>query len=681
MAALGYNVAVPSIMRIYFFGDMMRKKSLKTIIPLIIALVLCLSFSFFGCGENSDVPEDPDPDGKKDTLTVMLTDDPDSFEIVSENPVLVERGGDAKFVLRMKGDYCVERLTRQGSDLGASIVNGYDGTTTVTIGKLNYSMRVKAECAVASARIMYYPNGGRYIEGGNSSVSYSVGHTLKNRLRPNTEIGTDRLIRDGYVLNGWNTAADGSGEHIGLGSRVTLMRNENLGLYAEWETASPAEDFLYRKAGDCIVISRYIGRDKKVVVPETLDGMPVGWISAGAFKGAIDTVIFPKSIDVVEDGAFTDCAVRELYFYDNISFISDKSFRNCTNFSTVHINAVLAPRYGPDNLYSEINLADKYDILILNENNKKVVVFGGSGAFNSIDTMQMERELGEKTEEGYVCINMAVNGWFNGVAQFEMMKPYLHSGDVFIHAPESSSPFGFMYEVSMTPSFDDFVYNKLRLYACLESNYDLLSLIDFRHVTDLLDGFAEFNAVRKNMAETSYTDYATQINLFGTVYENDLGWIDVRGNFALPKIPRGEYLDAGEADIIPEFIKDSEAHTRLNGYYGDFEEAGVKVCFLTSPVNTDTLLIRMNEPEKLPPNSDFLFSGRPYGIPLLHHDLGEWISDFDGAVDTYLDCTVLLPLSDTLFRTEDLFDADFHLSDKTAPIFTGRVVNELLKVL
>lgn len=376
-----------------------------------------------------------------------------------------------------------------------------------------------------------------------------------------------------------------------------------------------------------------------------------------------------------------NCAIRELYFYDNISVISDKSFRNCPNFSTVHINAIEAPRYGAGNLYSEINLADKYDILIINEHRKKVVVFGGSGAFNSIDTMQMERELRKETDENYVCVNMAVNGWFNGVAQFEMMSPYLKDGDVFVHAPESSSPFSFMYETSMTPSFGDFDYNKLRLYACLESNYDLLSLIDFRHVTELLDGFAEFNAVRKNMAETSYDDYATQINLFGTVYENDLGWIDERGNFALPKIPRGENLDAGEADIIPEFVKDAEAHNRLNGYYDKFESKGVKVCFLTAPVNEDTLLIRMNKPENLPPNSDFLFSGRPYDIPLTHRDLGAWVSDFDNAVSEYLDCTVLLPLSDTLFHTDDLFDADFHLSDKTAPIYTERITRELLKVL
>ena len=614
-------------------------------------------------------------------FTVMLNADDEKFEVISDNPASVRSGEDAAFSLKMKNNYCVDRVTRKGDDLKASIYNGYDNVATVVIPNTRYSMMVNVECVVATAYVSYHLNGGIYIEDQDPSKPYVVGHELKHRLRPNTEIGTDRIVRDGYIQIGWNTEADGGGEHIGLGSRVTLSKGQTLDLFAEWIKWSPISDFDYREENGGMTITRYKGKDRKIAVPEVIDGLFVDWIDFGAFGGNIDSVVLPKSVKGLSNGAFYNSSVKELYFYDNLETVSDRSFIGCGEFSTVHINAVLKPRYCKNNMFSEMSFADKYDILILNKDKRKLLVFGGSGAFISVDTVVIGEEIKRQTGEDYVCINMAVNGWFNGAAQFDMMAAYIREGDAFLHVPESSSAYNFMYDLSMTPEAVNFTYNKFRMYYCTESNYDLLSLVDIRGVTDFFNGFAGFNAERAELEESSYTDYVSQINIYGTVIENDLNYIDLNGNFALKRTPRGELLDFGEADIVPEYITDENAKAALKSRYKLISELGAKVFFLPAPINEDTLEIRLYHPEKLPPNATFLYFGRPEGIDIGYDDIASWVEAFDLAADENLNneyCTVILHLSDMLFKTEDFFDSDFHLCDAKVPVYSAMIADALI---
>ena len=61
----------------------------------------------------------------------------------------------------------------------------------------------------------------------------------------------------------------------------------------------------------------------------------------------------------MEAGAFRNCALRELTFYDNIRLLPSEAFRDCENFSTLHINAQRPP-YG-SHYRRESLLADKLE--------------------------------------------------------------------------------------------------------------------------------------------------------------------------------------------------------------------------------------------------------------------------------------------------------------------------------
>ena len=100
-----------------------------------------------------------------------------------------------------------------------------------------------------------------------------------------------------------------------------------------------------------------------LVVPETLEGAPVVVLAAGAFADCpAKTVILPKSLRRIENGAFAGAALRELHFFDNIEVIADACFPGCEDFSTLYISAIEDP-YGYA-FRRESVLADKFDLLI-----------------------------------------------------------------------------------------------------------------------------------------------------------------------------------------------------------------------------------------------------------------------------------------------------------------------------
>ena len=198
-------------------------------------------------------------------------------------------------------------------------------------------------------------------------------------------------------------------------------------------------------------------------------------------------------------------------------------------------------------------MADKYDILIENADQKKIIVYAGSSAYFSVDTNLIEEAFG-----GITAINMAVNAYFNGAAQMEIMAHYLRSGDSFIHAPEPTGDYQCLNELDM----DD-----IRFFMALESNYDLLSLVDLRHLTHTLNSFTRFNHARERREAGSYLDCA--------------GFIDGRGNYAKYRCSHG--TDEGisdEAVIDLDRFSDEEAMDRLACYYESLTAKGVKVFFV-----------------------------------------------------------------------------------------------------
>ena len=69
-----------------------------------------------------------------------------------------------------------------------------------------------------------------------------------------------------------------------------------------------AESFSYEKTAEGVRITKYIGEDEIVVVPESIEGVAVIAIGSGAFSGSsLRAVYIPDSVKVIESGAFVEC--------------------------------------------------------------------------------------------------------------------------------------------------------------------------------------------------------------------------------------------------------------------------------------------------------------------------------------------------------------------------------------
>lgn len=587
----------------------------------------------------------PAEDGfvRSDTVRVTFVDN-GQYEVSGKgaegNTFSVKRGEDLTVTVTPK-----EGLFLSKSDYAGSSIFYREDSAQITLPRVTRTQRVSLGFVRSSGVLIYDANGGTFSQTGENILT--VPCDVSHHIRQNTDIGQS-LFREGHTLIGWNTSADGGGTHVGLGSRVSVGEDGGPLLYAEWAPWTAEKDFSFvpLEDGTGVKLTEYRGNDDVVCIPSYIGGMPVMQIGAESFVNCTaETVILPDTELTVKQNAFRDCALKELYLFDNIESISDASFVGCDNLQTLRINAVESPKWTDYDRHS--NLADKYDILIEHENSKKIVVFGGSGSYFSVDTRQMTDAL---AETGYVVINMAINAHFNAYMQFEMIEPYMREGDILIHIPEAGAA-----QMMATTSVSD-----LRIWQGLESNFDLVSDIDIRGVKGVFSSFKSFNDMRSTRKDKTYADYVQEIDELG-----NWGWVDKHtGEFTTYKPERGTDTPfTYEAALDLNYLTGAPAMRRLKTYRS-FEERGVEVFLSNAALNVDGLAYELyggggDEAEKLQQCYDLAQS----------FDLsnGQMFSGYP----------VLVGVTDCLYRGGRFYNSDYHLGSEAAAEHTERLIRAL----
>ena len=249
----------------------------------------------------------------------------DSIFFTADEPcAYAARGDSVSFMLRYAAGYGFS-----GCSADVYTAEQTEGGTLLTVCGVDHAQRV----SVTSVRIfadgenprlsviVYEANGGRWAQPDEKGGSrYTVATELTYHIRPNTDSGAS-LTRSGYTLIGWNTAPDGSGTHIGLGSRADAAQ-----LWAEWVPWANASDFAYRRNGSTIVLTGYKGPGgmDTLAIPGTVDGLPVAGI-AGSFTTNIPCgtlrarrLVLPDTLRYIENNAFSAGYFEELFFSDSL---------------------------------------------------------------------------------------------------------------------------------------------------------------------------------------------------------------------------------------------------------------------------------------------------------------------------------------------------------------------------
>ena len=115
-------------------------------------------------------------------------------------------------------------------------------------------------------------------------------------------------VREGYVFLGWTTDADGLEPFAGR------MPCSDLVLFAQWVPWSV--NGRYQLTGGHATLLAYLRQEEEsetVYLPETVDGLPLTAIAAGAFvHSGVKELFLPSSVTTIETGAFADSELRAL---------------------------------------------------------------------------------------------------------------------------------------------------------------------------------------------------------------------------------------------------------------------------------------------------------------------------------------------------------------------------------
>ncbi|HHT67573.1 MAG TPA: leucine-rich repeat protein [Erysipelotrichaceae bacterium] len=626
----------------------MKEKTIRSLCFLWISLILLStscqkinskslsqSSSFFSSSKKED-----------EYVTVILVKN-ENYTLLSHNKTSVGednhvisliKGESLSYSIRVANNYYLDSVDYEDVEIV------FNGNREYTVELKNVILSIRCEMTFELTgngdnpnQITYDANGGQYLTKSNIFV-----YTTLNHPRPNTSIGTNLVVREGYNLIGWNTKQDGSGEHIGLGSRYLDTTNSSFTLYAEWAKYSDVDDFEYAVNEDNeISIEKYNGNDKTVSIPEIIEEKNVVSISSNAFlDNQANTIIFPKTIVSVEEDAFAYCNLSNLYFFDNVLTMKDDAFKECLNLSTVHINAIVEPRYVTADRHA--TYADKIDNLILSQDSNRIIIMGGSGAYYNVNADKLKEIYPE-----YEPFNVAINGWFNNYVQLDIVMSLIHENDVLLHVAESCGGYQFLLLDSMGDIDSDFEYDT-RLMNCFELNYDLLALADLRKVTHFFDIFTVYNNQRKDKEGQKYTDYTLYANARGD-YTSDQAY---RTKIAPKQILDEDGNVIREASIsnegtIDRYCYDEVSLHKLGDYYYYAKEKGAKVFFAFACVNKDSLT-----QEELSYRNIFY-----YETPIINI-----LSDY---------AVVLNSMQDVLYDVDHFADSDWHLDYENSLLFTS----------
>lgn len=584
----------------------------------LLSLLFCGVF-MMGCSSQNDDAFS----FAKDEVTITVVENP--FVNASQDVYHVKRGDDLDIELAFSDGRAYSSCSYEN----ASFLSLEVGRGVLRLENVYAPSRLYIETLSSEATILYHLNGGSFLSG-EEGVFFYQECSFATHLRPNLAKGNDTIKREGYSLLGWNSASNGSGEHYGLGSRITIAEGATIELYAEWAKETETSAFKWERTENEAMVAGYIGNEalEELVIPSSYDGLPVTRIKRNAFTGLkASRLVLPSSISSIDSLAFRDCSFEDVYLFDSITKMADDSFSGIP-VKTVHINAYLDPGYLAES--DNCCFADDMDRLILSAKLPKMIFFGGCSMGYGLDCSIFKERYGDE----YAYLNMGVIGGTNALFQFDCMLPYIGEGDIFVHAPEQSSPYQLMADLKA----------ESRIFMCCEGNFDLLSLVDCSQIEGFFSKFAGYNLgkITEGKAEGGlYTDSTSRQNEYG--------------DFSFERLNSGGNVgfSDGEYTYNPDLVSE-ESLANLAKQYDRVKAKGASVYFSYAPLNYSNLK---------------------------DEDVSSAIWDtFADAIEAGLSeygYQVISQVTAYLFQGHYFYDTDYHLTNEGAVIRSKRLLSDL----
>jgi len=175
------------------------------------------------------------------------------------------------------------------------------------------------------------------------------------------QANTGNLSKSGYLFDGWNTAADGSGTNYAPGSSY---KGKNVTLYAKWAaifnvqvinpgSPAPALDGVQRAPGEAYIKILSLtakGRTlSNITIPFMIDGYLVRFIGSGAFQNCdfITELTISDAVTNIENNAFSGCTgLSALTIPSSVTSIGDGALSGCAGLNSLIMLTATPPAMG-----------------------------------------------------------------------------------------------------------------------------------------------------------------------------------------------------------------------------------------------------------------------------------------------------------------------------------------------
>ena len=293
--------------------------------------------------------------------------------------------------------YTFDLPYRNGLKEKAGVPISYDNELTITLESdtkvfINYFEN-------NSKTIEYDLNGGKTKLGKTSIRTDYKQYDDSGSFNASSINLSNYAFYEGHVLESLNTKQDGSGQRIGIGSRIdnSLYTNDYVKLYAQWKEYTDASSFTFEKIENKeeLTITGCTANSEEIVIPAYINNQKVVAISIHAFDGLdnVKHIIFPDTLKEISDNAFANMnGVEAITLYSSLERVSTQSF-DMPNLHTIHLNKNTNPL---EMNYEEDNLSRyRESIINLGTAKKRVIFIGHSTIRVNHDLSPLEEKWGE----------------------------------------------------------------------------------------------------------------------------------------------------------------------------------------------------------------------------------------------------------------------------------------------
>ena len=160
-----------------------------------------------------------------------------------------------------------------------------------------------------------------------------------------------------------------------------IMPDHDVTIYARFDVQEEEVPFTYAISGGEVTITAYTGDGENLIIPETIEGVPVAQIADGAFRGNRFLSVDLGGVRSVGAYAFADSSeLEQILLPDSVTSLGEGAFSGCGALRSFTIGAGLSAL--PKNLLSGCPLLEEFEV---SENNpafsaSEGVLFSGDGS-------------------------------------------------------------------------------------------------------------------------------------------------------------------------------------------------------------------------------------------------------------------------------------------------------------